>query len=147
MSDNIGEAMDEFEIERLLTERSLGVLGLARNGEAYTIPIAFAYDEAGTRCILRFIMGEASTKRAFVSETMTASLTTFEWHGADDWRSVVVRGPIRELTGDAMARAAALFSDIGEEAALDVFNEPISAYDAAWYELEAAEVTGRGRFG
>lgn len=147
MSEHVGEGMDEFEIEQFLTSRGLGVLGVARDGEAYTIPIAFAYDDAGERCILRFIMGEDSEKSAFVSETERASLTTYEWDSKDDWTSVVVRGPIGKLASEDMAQAAALFSDVGEEAALEVFNDPISEYETEWYELRVEEVTGRGRFG
>lgn len=147
MSEHTGEPMDHFEIEQFLGETGLGVLGLARDGRAYTFPIAFAYDGEAERCILRFVMGADSEKRAFVSETREASLTTYEWSGTDDWRSVVLRGPIEELSGDELSQAAAIFSDVGEEAALDVFNEPISEFRTAWYELQIEEMTGRGRFG
>lgn len=66
MSETIGEAMDELEICQFLTERGLGVLGFAADGEAYTIPIAFAYDDEGERCILRLLVTEASQKREFI---------------------------------------------------------------------------------
>lgn len=147
MSETIGDAMDELEIRQFLTERGLGVLGFAADGEAYTIPIAFAYDEERKRCILRFLATEDSKKREFVATTEVASLTVYEWTGPDSWRSVVARGPLQRLADDEMAQAAALFSDLGEEAALKVFNEPVSAYEAEWYELQVTEITGRGRFG
>jgi nitroimidazol reductase NimA-like FMN-containing flavoprotein (pyridoxamine 5'-phosphate oxidase superfamily) len=147
MSDHIGEAMESYEMEQFLKDRGLGVLGFAQNGDAYTIPIAFAYDETEPRCILRFIMGEGSKKQAFVSSTETASLSTFEWDGKENWKSVVVNGPIRKLANEEMAEAAALFSTVGEEAALEIFNSPLREYETEWYELQATEVTGRGRFG
>ncbi len=147
MSEIIGEAMDEHEIGQFLTERGLGVLGFASEGEAYTIPIAFAYDDRADRCILRLLAKEDSTKQEFVATTAVASLTAYEWTGPDDWRSVVARGPLQSLADDEMAQAAALFSDLGAEAALEVFNQPVSAYETGWYELQITELTGRGRFG
>lgn len=146
MSREIGVALDDHEADRFLEERGLGVLGLTEGGEAYTIPIAFAYDDAADRCVLRFIMGEDSRKRRFVTETEVASLTAYEWNRKSDWKSVVVRGPIRPIPDDELAEAAALFSDVGEESALEVFNDPISEYETVWYELEITEKTARGRF-
>lgn len=146
MSDAIGEAMDEFEITQLLTDRGLGVLGFAAAGEAYTLPVAFAYDDEQERCIFRFLMPEHSRKREFIADTQTASLTVYEWGGPDDWRSVVVRGPLQPLADDELTQAATLFSDLGAEAALDIFNQPVSAYESGWYELAVSERTGRRSF-
>ncbi|WP_336342818.1 hypothetical protein [Halalkalicoccus ordinarius] len=74
---------------RFLKKRGLGVLGLTKGSEAYTIPSAFAYGDAADRWVLRFIMTEDSRKRAFVSETEIASLTAYEWRRKNNWRSVV----------------------------------------------------------
>ncbi|WP_137285607.1 pyridoxamine 5'-phosphate oxidase family protein [Halorussus salinisoli] len=138
--------MDEYETEEFLKERGLGVLGLSKGGEAYTIPIAFAYDDEGGRCVFRFLMSEGSMKRQFVAETDVACLTAYEWRRKDEWKSVVVRGQIRPVSDDDLAQVAALFSDVGEESALEVFNSPISEYETVWYELDISEITARGRF-
>jgi nitroimidazol reductase NimA-like FMN-containing flavoprotein (pyridoxamine 5'-phosphate oxidase superfamily) len=146
MSETVGDAMDEVEIRQFLTKRGLGVLGLAADGASYTIPIAFAYDDDSQRCIFRFLAADDSEKMAFVSQTTVASLTVYEWSGPDDWRSVVLRGPLSKLAEDDMAQAAAVFSDLGAEAALDVFKKPVSAYETGWYEMDIEECTGRGGF-
>lgn len=146
MSTEIGDALDDQEIGQFLQSRGLGVLGFASDGVAYTIPIAFAYDDDRGRCIFRFVNGEGSEKREFVAATDTASLTAYEWRGVDEWKSVVVRGPIEAIPDAELAEASALFSNVGEEAALEVFNRPLSAYETEWYELDVAEVSGRGRF-
>lgn len=146
MSRQIGVELDDHETEQFLKDQGLGVLGFARDGEAYTIPIAFAYDETGRRCVFRFVMGEQSLKREFVAETDVASLTAYEWRREDEWKSVVARGPIRPIDDEELAQVAALFSDVGKEAALETFNEPISAYETVWYELDIDELTARGRF-
>ncbi len=146
MSPDIGVELDAEEIETFLREQGLGVLGLAKGSEAYTIPIAFAYDGGSNRCFFRFIMDEGGMKRAFVSETDLASLTVYEWATKNQWKSVVLRGHIRQVSDSDLAEAATLFSDVGEEAALEVFNAPISEYETVWYELEITEITGRGQF-
>lgn len=146
MSRDIGVDLDAYETAEFLQGQGLGVLGFARDGEAYTIPIAFAYDEAAERCVFRFVMGEDSRKRRFVAETEVASLTAYDWQGNEDWKSVVARGPIRQVPDDELGHVAALFSDVGEEAALEVFDDPLSAYETAWYELDVDELTARGRF-
>jgi nitroimidazol reductase NimA-like FMN-containing flavoprotein (pyridoxamine 5'-phosphate oxidase superfamily) len=143
MSEHIGQPLEEFELEQRLQEHGLGVLGVANDGDAYTFPIAFVYDADADRCLFRFLSGEESMKRRFAARTATASLTIYDWNGVDDWLSIVVRGPLQQLADDEVAEAAALFSDIGEEGALEVFNEPVSAYETAWYELVVQEKTGR----
>lgn len=146
MSREIGLELDEYETEEFLKGRGLGVLGLSKDSEAYTFPIAFAYDDEGGRCIFRFLMSEGSMKRQFVAETDVASLTAYEWRMKNEWKSVVARGPIRSVSDDDLAQVAALFSDVGEESALEVFNNPVSEYETVWYELDISEITARGRF-
>jgi nitroimidazol reductase NimA-like FMN-containing flavoprotein (pyridoxamine 5'-phosphate oxidase superfamily) len=146
MSETVGDSMDDLEIRQFLTQEGLGVLGLACDDESYTIPIAFAYDEDANRCIFRFLATGDSRKMEYVSETTTASLTAYQWHSPEDWRSVVLRGPLSRLADGEMAAAAALFSDLGAQSALDVFNDPVSTYDTGWYEMRIDEMTGRGRF-
>lgn len=144
MSEHIGVELEKEEITQFLQEQGLGVLGFAMEGEAYTIPIAFAYGSG--RCFFRFIMGKNSMKQTFVAETNLASLTVSEWVTKNQWKSVVIRGPIRQVADSDLAEAATLFSEVGEEAALKVFNDPISEYETEWYELEISEITGRGQF-
>lgn len=146
MTEKIGAALDEFEIEEFLESSGLGVLGLAKEGAAYTIPIAFAYDEGNNRCILRFVGRQDSKKREFAAATRTATLTVYDWEAPEAWRSVVLVGTLSELDSDSIASAAALFADVGEEAALDIFNKPLEEYETAWYEFNIAEMTGRAGY-
>jgi nitroimidazol reductase NimA-like FMN-containing flavoprotein (pyridoxamine 5'-phosphate oxidase superfamily) len=144
MSDQIGDQLSEVEVDEFLEERGLGVLGFADGSEAYTIPIAFAFD--GDRCIFRFVDGETSRKRGFVEATEVASLTVYAWDSKAEWRSVVLRGPLEPIPDADLAHAATRFSEVGEEAALEIFNRPLSELDSAWYELHVEEKTGRGAF-
>jgi nitroimidazol reductase NimA-like FMN-containing flavoprotein (pyridoxamine 5'-phosphate oxidase superfamily) len=147
MSDHVGTALEDSEIVDFLQDRGLGTLGLTKGGEAYTIPIAFAYDNEEQRCIFRFIMAEESRKREFVAETDVASLTAYQWKSKSQWLSVVIRGPIRQLPDSDLGHAAALLSSVGHQAAAqETFNESLSEYETVWYALEAEEITGRGRY-
>lgn len=146
MSKHIGVEMKTDETEDFLQERGIGTLGLASGGVAYTFPIAYAYDEGGDRCFFRFIMGDSSKKQRFAAETERASLTVYEWKTKNQWRSAVLEGPIRPVADSDLTYATTLFSDVGDEAALETFNEPLSAYESTWYELDVEEMIGRGRF-
>lgn len=145
MSEHVGTALEQSDIDGFLKDHGLGVLSLADADQAYAIPIAFAYDGEQNRCFFRFIMGEDSRKRDFVATTDRASLAVYEWKTQNQWTSVVMNGPIRPVAESELTVAASLFSDIGEEAALKTFNRPITEYDTAWYNLEPDEITGRGR--
>jgi nitroimidazol reductase NimA-like FMN-containing flavoprotein (pyridoxamine 5'-phosphate oxidase superfamily) len=147
MSEHVGEALKHSEIMEFLQDRGLGTLGLTKGGEAYTIPIAFAYDNEEKRCIFRFIMAEESRKREFVAETEVASLTAYQWKSKNQWLSVVIRGPIHQMADSELGNAAALLSSVGNQAAAqETFNESLSEYETVWCELEAEEITGRGRY-
>lgn len=144
MTDEIGNPLDEYDITTVLHRRGIGVLGLADGTDAYTIPVAYAYDEENNRCVFRFVMTDDSLKRTFLDGTDTASLTVFEWNGANDWNSIIARGPISRIATDDLGRVAALFAAVGEEAALEIFNRPLSAYETVWYALDVTSMTGRG---
>ena len=52
MSKHIGERMNGAKIDEFLQEEGLGALGFASGGEAYAVPIAFAFDEDGNGVFL-----------------------------------------------------------------------------------------------
>jgi hypothetical protein len=91
--------MDGTEIEEVLREQGTGVLSLARDGEAYAIPVSYGYD--GERCYFVFVgYREPSLKAEFAEATERATLTVYEAASREDWYSVLVRGPLVRLTGD-----------------------------------------------
>lgn len=143
MTNDIGSAMADEAVRTVLQSGGIGVLGLAAEGRAYTFPIAFAYDPDAGRCVLRFVSAAESKKREFLPETETASLTVYRWEEPTDWHSVVINGSLEPIADEDVAHAGALFSDVGAEAGLDVFNRSLSAYDTEWYELVIEDITGR----
>jgi hypothetical protein len=82
-----GIEMSADEVDTFLQSQGFGVLSLARDGEAYGIPISFGYD--GTQ--LYFVLlrpGERSKKEEFVRETDTASFLVYDV-GDDDWPALL----------------------------------------------------------
>lgn len=135
--------MDEYEIDEFLDRQRVGVLAFARNGEAYSVPVAFGYDEGRDRCVFQFIVDETSTKQEYLERTTTASLTVYDWQEGESWQSVVLRGALQPVPTDEIASAASVFSISGEPAALDVFDKPVDEHEPVWYELRIEEKTGR----
>lgn len=135
--------MDEYEIDEFLDRQRVGVLAFARGGEAYSVPIAFGYEESRDRCVFQFIVDDDSTKQEYLENTTVASLTVYDWQQGETWRSVVLRGPLQPVASDDVASAASVFSMSGELAALDVFDKPVEEHEPVWYELRIDEKTGR----
>ncbi|MFB6135395.1 MAG: pyridoxamine 5'-phosphate oxidase family protein [Halobacteriaceae archaeon] len=132
------EAIDEF-----LERQGLGVLAFPSDEDAYSLPMSFGYDRYDAELFFQFAMEETSEKRIHLTTDRDASLTVFEWRSVDDWRSVNVRGPIRQLPPEEYGRAAAVFAAYARVASLEVFDEPLQELDLEWYVLDAESMTGR----
>ncbi|UIP01475.1 pyridoxamine 5'-phosphate oxidase family protein (plasmid) [Halobaculum sp. CBA1158] len=88
-----GSELTDAGIDELLRTVGYGTLSLARDGEAYGIPVSFGYD--GDRVFLYLIrFGDDSEKLDFAAETEQASLTVLDVNDRFDWSSVVVRGTL-----------------------------------------------------
>ncbi|WP_267161343.1 pyridoxamine 5'-phosphate oxidase family protein [Halovenus salina] len=94
-----GIEMTATEIEQFLTEQGHGILSLADDADAYGVPISFGYDGEWLYASL-LAFGEQSRKLAYLDETDTACLTTYQVSTRFDWKSVVVRGDVREVSED-----------------------------------------------
>ena len=134
------KAMPAEDVDEYLASRGHGVLALAGDGDAYAIPVSFGYDGERLYFVLLRV-GERSEKAAFVERTRRACFVTYDVAGKFDWRSVVVRGPLRPVGDDewTVARDA-----IGENAWFpSFFSEAEPTQDLLGYVLEPDEVTGR----
>ncbi|MFB6184553.1 MAG: pyridoxamine 5'-phosphate oxidase family protein [Haloarculaceae archaeon] len=137
--------LDETAVAELLGETGHGVLSLARNGEAYAIPVAYAFD--GETFFVRLGMTPDSRKRAFVETTETACLVVYRAESTDapqalaTW-SVVATGPLREPTeAERMAFPA---DELNRRfAPLRIFDEAIDEIDVELYALDPETLTGR----
>ncbi len=87
------------ECDEHLREQGTGVLSLASDDEAYSVPISFGYADD----VVYFVfLGYAadSEKGRFAETTDRACLVSYDVSGKFGWESVVVRGPLREVDDD-----------------------------------------------
>ncbi|SDM54741.1 hypothetical protein SAMN04487949_2031 [Halogranum gelatinilyticum] len=130
--------MDDEDVQEVLTNHRTGTLALAADGEAYSIPVAYHYEDGA----LYFRLGEhpGSEKMRFLDATEQACLVVYD-HDPEtntSW-SVVVRGPV--------SRSDEEVPGIAERSAyyvpLRVFDEPIEELDPVLVRLDIDEITGR----
>ncbi|WP_423751064.1 pyridoxamine 5'-phosphate oxidase family protein [Salinirarus marinus] len=143
METEYGTEMADAEAEAYLREQGHGVLSLSRDGVAYGIPISFGYDPDERRCVLQFVSAPESDKEAFVAETTTATLTVYDWESPDEWRSVVVSGPIEPIRDADLVEAADVFAETGAAIGLTVFGRSLAELATNWYQLRIAEASAR----
>ncbi|WP_135824077.1 pyridoxamine 5'-phosphate oxidase family protein [Halorussus ruber] len=127
--------MTDEELDEYLRENDIGVLSLADDGDAYAIPVGYHYD--GERLVVRLGERDDSTKMDYLETTERATLVLYEKESERSSWSVMVRGSLRELPPESDREINEQFEPFR------LFNESIEDVDAAVYEMEMAEVTGR----
>ena len=125
-----------------LGEHRVGVMALAKEGDAYAVPLFFAYD--GKALYFHSHPGE---KDQFLKETHEASFVVVEVHGEDDWSSVQARGPVEKitLTDDAMAALEAMAENpFPPEFGVDAKGKPRRSSDNMYlWMMKPRTITGR----
>ncbi|NHN59591.1 MULTISPECIES: pyridoxamine 5'-phosphate oxidase family protein [Halorussus] len=127
--------MTDAELDDRLRAGEAGVLSLADGGDAYGVPVGYHFD--GESLLVRLGDSEGSTKMEYLDATETATLVVYEKESDEESWSVVVRGTPRELPPKPDAEVNEEFEPFR------LFDEDIEDVEAAIYELEMDEVTGR----
>lgn len=95
------EDMTDDEVWTMLRGVRFGHLALADGGRAYSIPIFY-----GTANDVVYIHSLPGAKDAWIRATKEACLTVTRAESEDRWASVIVRGPIEEVTMDKEVQVA-----------------------------------------
>lgn len=97
--------LPESACKEFLGQHRVGVMALAKEGDAYAVPLFYAYD--GQALYFHSHPGE---KDAFLQETHNGSFVVVEFHGDDDWTSVQATGHVEKITlsDDAMRALEAM---------------------------------------
>ena len=134
-----GKTMADDDVVEFLNERATGVLCLTENHSAYGVPVAFAYDDDHDRVLFDLGFAPESKKRSFIEATDEVCLTTYEHESPHEWRSVVVTGPLEELSeADVDEELESWFYTVAGD--IDVEESDL---ELQWYELRVEEVSGR----
>ena len=126
--------MEEAEVEAYLSRAETGVLSLAKDGEAYGVPVHVHVEDGDV--FVRLGEHDDSEKFEFLDATTSASLVVYDANDEESW-SVLVRG---ELVREGEASAAAVNERFGP---MRIFGETVQDLDAVLYRFDAESVTGR----
>ena len=142
-SGKYGVVMDDEEVATFLERQGIGTLSLGDERGGYGVPMSFGYDRSRERCILQLSFGEDSEKATYIESGNQVSLSTYEWNAVDDWRSVVVRGTLHELSSVEEPWAMGLFAAYSKIASREIFQQPLEDLEFEWYELRIDDIHGR----
>lgn len=135
-------SMSDEEIASVLGSANHGILSLADDDTAYSVPMSYGFDPDAGVMIFQFVSHEGSRKRAFVERTDVASFTVSR-AGDDDWFSVVAEGPISEVSDERNDDAYATIAATAWFPDLTVFDGDITEAEFALFELSIDSIEGR----
>jgi hypothetical protein len=91
--------MDGGEIDAFLSTHHTGVLGLPGPEAPYLVPLSYGYD-GDSRLYFFYVVGEESTKDELSAQAETARFLVYTAETAFNWRSVLLRGTMREVSDE-----------------------------------------------
>lgn len=141
----LGAETPAGEVIDLLDRAEFGILGLAKGGQSYTVPLSFGYEEDLSALYFLFAFEPDSKKREFVETTETATFVVAESELPDSWGSILFSGTLAEVPEEDQTTAYAALADHAAFPASYTFAEYIESYDIeqVLYEFDVAEVTAR----
>jgi len=135
--------MTDEQIADFLVRQGHGVLSFG--GERpYSLPLSFGYDADTDRCIFQLVFHDESEKWNRLGTSTDVSLVAYDWRTTDDWRSVLISGPLQpidENSPEAVA-AADVFANHASAIGPSVFSKPLQELQSRWFSLDVDEVSG-----
>lgn len=134
--------LSALDCQALLGRHRVGVMALAKAGDAYAVPLFFAFD--GHALYFNSHPGE---KDAFLQDTHEGCFVVVEVHGDDDWTSVQAVGPVEKISQAADADKA--FKAISEtpfppEFGVDWKGKPRRSSERTYlWMMRPRKITGR----
>lgn len=129
--------MDDATVSEHLRTHNVGVLSLAKGGDAYAVPVDYRYEDG--RLLLRLSDDGDSKKVAYADATDEACFLVYD---ADEAWSIVALGRLDRLGDTADDDFADRTLNEWFET-LRVFDEDVANLEVAVYELHVESLTGR----
>ncbi|MFC4407464.1 pyridoxamine 5'-phosphate oxidase family protein [Haloarchaeobius iranensis] len=104
MAQQTATQMDALEIDEFLESQQTGVLALANDGDAYAVPLSFAYDDDDRSVYLRLGFAPGSQKQRYLERTDHVSFVVYD-DTDEGWKSVLVEGKVTMLSHDSLDAA------------------------------------------
>lgn len=134
--------MSDAEIQTLLRSADHGVLSLAEDNTAYSLPISYGVHPDTESLFFQFVIQAGSRKSTFVNSTETASFTVSQIQD-DDWCSVVVGGPISTVEQERTSDVYAIIAESAWFPDFTVFDGPAAEAEFELFELSIETIDGR----
>ena len=132
------EQMDDEAVERFLSIRKVGILGLSTSGAPYLLPMSFGYD-GGTRLYFSFLLGGQSKKAELADRSDVCSFLVYNAETMFHWQSVLLEGTIRRLTEEERSELSATQIPPWQPELIQTASEQD---ETRFYEFEVEEWTG-----
>lgn len=137
-----GATMTQAEVGSFLREQGIGLLALARNGNAYAVPISFGYTDGPRRLYFDLVrFGEESRKVEYADRTNQACFVAYDVESRFDWRSVIALGGVEEVPEEDRAEMDEVVADNAWFPSLFPPAEPMTGVRRCVMTVD--EVTGR----
>lgn len=133
--------LGEVDVELILQEEHVGRIGCCLDGEAYVVPMTYAYDGDSVYCHAldgkKITMMRANPRVCFEVDRT---------HGLRNWESVIAFGTYEELAGEEAERAMLALVARFEPAMPPVLNDggaPHLIDSGIVFRIRLTEKTGR----
>mgnify|MGYP000326559982 CR=1 FL=1 len=133
------EEMRDDEIDQLLDEQSIGVLGLPAPDRPYILPLSYAFDPEDAALYFTYVLGEDSRKGRLTEAADSAQFLVYRAETMFNWHSVL-------LTGTFEKRPPSEWGELGD--VLDtawrpeVFKTSSTSGQTRLYEFEVTDRSG-----
>lgn len=134
--------MREADCRAFLGAHRVGVMSLAHDGDAYGLPLFYAYDGYAL-----FFNSRPGEKDEFLQHTGEGCFVVVEVKSDDDWTSVEARGPVKKV--DTNSDADRAFKAIADnpfppEFGVDVRGNPQRSGKGSYlWMMKPEKITGR----
>ena len=96
----MADLLTDADVEKVLEEERIGRIGCSLDGEAYVVPMTYAYEGGSIYC--HSLDGK---KIAMMRANPRVCFEVDRTHGLRDWESVIAHGTYEELSGEDAERA------------------------------------------
>ncbi len=96
----MADLLTDADVEKVLEEERIGRIGCSLDGEAYVVPMTYAYEGGAIYC--HSLDGK---KIEIMRANPRVCFEVDRTHGLRDWESVIAHGTYEELSGEDAERA------------------------------------------
>lgn len=141
MTEQSATAMDSIQITEFLQDQATGVLALAKDSDAYAVPVSFFYDGEQQCVYLRLGYAPGSQKRRYGEGTDHASLVVYD-DTDEGWTSVVIEGHLEETSDNTLDAALEEHGEQLDIPYVRIFDRPTDEVEFRTVRIDITSMKG-----